>query len=177
MTTPLPPLTALIHGDSRLAAEALRFVAREYEAIGRRLAGVLEHEEPRPDRARCDMILEELSAGRRIAISEDRGPLARGCRLDTAAMAEAIQLVSRALREGPDLLLLNKFGKTEAEGGGFRPLIGQALELGVPVLIAVPLRNLDAWRNFAGGMGREIHLTEAGGKVSPIHPAAERPGA
>ncbi len=122
---------------------------------GRRsLAGVLGTcaAPPRPCALRHDP--GGIVPGARIAISEDRGPLARGCRLDAHEMARAIALVSDTLRERPQLLMLNKFGKAEAEGGGFRPLIAAALEQGVPVLIAVPLRNLDAWRNFAGGWGR-----------------------
>ncbi|MBS7792680.1 DUF2478 domain-containing protein [Roseococcus sp. SDR] len=171
-------LTALVHADSARAAQVMRAVAQRVEAAGRSLAGVLEHALPRPGRTRCDMILEELSQGARIAISQDRGPLARGCRLDAHEMARAIALVSDTLRERPQLLMLNKFGKAEAEGGGFRPLIAAALEQGVPVLIAVPLRNLDAWRNFAGGLGQEIGLDDADAWLDglcPRMPAAEGP--
>jgi hypothetical protein len=46
-------------------------------------------------------------------------------------------------------ILLNKFGKTESEGGGFRCVISDALTLGIPVVIGVPRRNLAAWRDYA----------------------------
>ena len=36
---------------------------------------------------------------------------------------------------------------------------GPAIDRGVPVLIAVPYRNIDPWRAFAGDLAREIHLT------------------
>jgi nucleoside-triphosphatase THEP1 len=156
-----PLITALVYADSALADQALRRVVREWEAMGHRLAGVVQRDAPRAGRNHCDMTLEELSTGVAIEISQDRGPHARGCRLDTGEMARAIHLASVALLRGADLLVLNKFGKTEAEGGGFRALIGEAVERGVPVLIAVPYRNIDPWRAFAGDLAREIHLTDA----------------
>lgn len=154
-------ITALVYTDSALADQALRRVVRRYEAAGRRLAGVVQRDSPRAGRTGCDMTLEELSTGTAIGISQDRGAHARGCRLDLGEMARAMHLVSAALLASPDLLVLNKFGKTEAEGGGFRALIAKAMEQGVPVLIGVPYRNLDQWRIFAGDMAREIHLAGA----------------
>lgn len=152
------PITALIYTDAAAADRALRGVARRFHATDRRLAGIVQRDEPRADRVGCDMILEELSSGQSIAISQDRGPHARGCRLDLGELLRAMQLVAAALEQKPDLLILNKFGKTEAEGGGFRDLIVQAINAGVPVLIAVPCRNLDSWRVFAGELARELHI-------------------
>ncbi len=159
MTTHAPPITALVYAETALADQALRRIVRQSEAAGHRLAGVIQRDTPRAGRSGCDMTLEELSTGITIGISQDRGPHARGCRLDLGEMTKAIQLASTALRASPDLLVLNKFGKTEVEGGGFRGLIAEAIEQGVPVLIAVPYRNIDPWRAFVGNLGREIHLT------------------
>lgn len=58
-----------------------------------------------------------------------------------------------------ELLVLCKFGKTEAEGGGFRTLIARAFELSVPVLIGVPVVNLASFREFSAGLAREIELS------------------
>ena len=159
MISDVPLITALIYADSALADKALRRTVRQFEAAGRRLAGVVQRDTQRAGRTGCDMTLEELSTGTAIEISQDRGPHARCCRLDLGEMTRAIQLASMALRGAPDLLVLNKFGKTEVEGGGFRALIAEAIDRGVPVLIAVPYRNIDPWRAFAGNLAREIHLT------------------
>jgi hypothetical protein len=70
--------------------------------------------------------------------------------------------VRASLEEKPDLVILNKFGKTEAEGGGFRPLIADAIEAGLPMLIGVPWRNIESWRLFAGPLSREFHLEAVG---------------
>ncbi|MGK3946480.1 DUF2478 domain-containing protein, partial [Streptomyces caeruleatus] len=54
------------------------------------------------------------------------------------------------------LLVLNKFGKIEAEGGGMCGVMAKALERGIPVVIGVPARNLEAWRNFADEFATEL---------------------
>ncbi|MDB5595092.1 MAG: hypothetical protein JWM36_2053, partial [Hyphomicrobiales bacterium] len=92
----------------------------------------------------------------RIALFEDRGAGARGCRLDESALAQATANVEESLELRPDLLVLSKFGKVECDGGGFRVLIANAIVRGVPVVIGVPRRNLDAWRTFAGEFAVEL---------------------
>ncbi|WP_370654107.1 DUF2478 domain-containing protein [Pseudotabrizicola sp.] len=49
-----------------------------------------------------------------------------------------------------DVLIVNKFGKREAEGRGLVPVIAEALEMGLPVLIGVNGLNLAAFLAFAG---------------------------
>lgn len=152
------PITALIYSDSDAADQALRDIAVTLMERGCKLAGLVQHNTPRPGRSRCDMILEELASGDLLGISQDRGPLARGCALDVDQLLKAMQIVRAALAERPELVILNKFGKTEAEGAGFRPLIAEAIEAGLPLLIAVPWRNIESWRNFTGDLAREIDL-------------------
>jgi hypothetical protein len=48
------------------------------------------------------------------------------------------------------VLIVNKFGKREAEGKGLVPVIVEALEMGLPVLIAVNGLNFAAFLAFAG---------------------------
>lgn len=49
-----------------------------------------------------------------------------------------------------DLLVVNKFGKHEAEGRGFRTVIADAIALDIPVLVGVNALNLEAFQEFAG---------------------------
>lgn len=152
-----PRILAITYSSSDLAADILRRLAARLTSGGTSCAGFIQRDEPpRPGRSRCDMIIECLSTGERLKISEDRGPLARGCRLDVSVLATALVRARTAIRNGPDVLIINKFGKTEAEGGGFRPLIADAFELGIPVLVAVPWRNIESWRDFAGDLSTEL---------------------
>ena len=155
-----PTITALVYTDSAAADAALRDLALDLMGRGLRLAGLVQLNQARPGRSRCDMVLEELASGKHVPISQDRGPLARGCALDIGQLLTAMQLVRAQLEDEPDLVILNKFGKTEAEGGGFRDLIAEAIEAGIPVLIAVPWRNIESWRIFTGGASREIAVED-----------------
>lgn len=154
-----PQITALIYTDSDAADRLLRAIAFLLLERGHRLAGLVQHNRPRAGRSRCDMVLEDIGGGALVPISQDRGPHARGCALDNGQLLAAMQLVQAAVLTNPDLVILNKFGKTESEGGGFRALIAEVIAAGLPLLIAVPWRNIESWRLFAGDLGKEIILS------------------
>jgi nucleoside-triphosphatase THEP1 len=114
-----------------------------------RLAGTVQSNIERPNRRKCDMDLIVLPDGPIVRISEDRGDLARGCMLDSGALEQTVVAVQQRLA-GAEVLIVNKFGKREAEGRGLVPVIAEALELGLPVLIGVNGLNLAAFLAFAG---------------------------
>lgn len=139
-----------------VADRVLADLARDLLAAGWPLAGVVQHNvERRPDRM-CDMELHVLGHDHVVRISQDLGAGARGCRLDAGGLEMAVGLVEAALDAGPALMILNKFGKSEAEGRGFRHVIGRALAADVPVLTAVNRANLDAFLAFSDGMAEVV---------------------
>ncbi|MCB8836317.1 DUF2478 domain-containing protein [Aurantimonas sp. VKM B-3413] len=154
------PITAIVYADGAAFEAFLKDAAYRMTAAGLRLAGLVQHSEARPGRAKCDMYLQDLATGRLAGISEDRGPEARGCVLDTDRLARICEAAETALSADTDLLVLCKFGKTEAEGGGFRGLIARALDLDVPVVIGVPRVNLEPFRAFAADLAREIDAAD-----------------
>jgi nucleoside-triphosphatase THEP1 len=98
----------------------------------------------------CDMDVSVLPNGPILRISQDLGTAARGCRLDPTALETAVGLVETRLKAGADLLIINKFGKHEADGRGFRTVIAEAIGLGIPVLVGVNALNLEAFQSFVG---------------------------
>ena len=114
------------------------------------------------DRHPCDLLIEDLTTGDVTPIAEHRGRQARGCKLDVGLLTELAQGVVTGVRSGgARLLVINKFGKTEAEGGGLRDAIAEAVERDIPVLVGVPMRNLDQFRAFAGPLAVELPVGEA----------------
>jgi hypothetical protein len=105
------------------------------------------------------MVLEDLASGRRIEASEQRGPLARGCRLDTSALEEAVGLALASLNPRTEVVLVNRFGKREAEGRGFRPLIAEAVALQIPVIVGLNQAHAEAWQVFCGGDGVRLEAS------------------
>ncbi len=128
----------------------LHRLASQLAARGLRCCGTVQINSERADSGPCDMDVQVLPTGPVLRISQDLGPSARGCRLDPAALETAVGLVSASLADGADLLIVNKFGKHEAEGRGFRTVIAEALALGIPVIVGVNGFNLPAFEAFAG---------------------------
>lgn len=91
-------------------------------------------------------------------ISQRLGTLSRGCRLDPQGLESAAGEVAAALAAEPaaELLLINKFGKQEVDGRGFRPVIAEALLRDLPVLTAVNAKNLPAFLAFAEGLAEPV---------------------
>lgn len=136
-------------------------VAAALRDRGVAVAGVVQVNEDAGAGRPCHMDLYVLGGVEMIRISQDLGALSQGCRLDTAALERAVGLVSAAVEAGPAVLIVNRFGKQEADGRGFRPLIGEALAAGVPVLVAVTAEHLAAFEAFADGMGQRLELCHA----------------
>ncbi|WP_051074142.1 DUF2478 domain-containing protein [Rhizobium freirei] len=157
------PITAIVYSKGSDFERFLRDTTKTMMDEGMRLAGLIQHSEPRSDRTKCDMYLRDLASDELYAISEDRGREARGCALDTDRLLVACEAVGESLSDRTDLLVLSKFGKVEVEGGGFRSLIVRAMELSVPALIGVPEINLVPFREFAAGFAKEIELLDLAG--------------
>ena len=152
-------IASLPYGEGGYPDRLLEAVVRYFQNKGFRVAGVIQHDLAREGRSRCDMSLEELISGTRIALSEDRGEGASGCRIDQQGLIAAAALIEDSLDAGKvDLLVINKFGKVESEGGGFRDVIAKAAMLGIPTAIGVPLRNLDAFNMFADSLHAQVPL-------------------
>ena len=149
-------LGALVYDEQAYPDDILKRVVDRCRAGGLRLAGVVQHRSCEAGH-RCDMRLEDLATGRKTSIFAGRGHGARGCQLDEYAMLQVVAQMERELEENPKLLMLNKFGRGEAEGTGMRDLIAQSVNMGIPVLIGVPVRNLHAWREYAGELSTELH--------------------
>lgn len=121
------------------------------EAQGLRLAGTVQTNTERAGDPRCDMDVRVLPDGAVFRISQDLGRDSRGCRLDPEGLEGAVAAVSAAMAAGrPDLLVINKFGKHECLGRGFRPVIAEAVAEGVPVLVGVNAMNLPELQAFVG---------------------------
>ncbi len=159
-TVEVPGLVALTYATGEGAV--MGRVVEAARAAGLTIVGMLQKDERRPDRRRCDMTLVDLTTGLEIALSQDRGRDARGCRLDHAALEDAAGRALARLEAGPmpDLLILSKFGKREIEGHGFRQVVETAVAQGVPVLVGVTADHVEGFRAFGGGLETVVETVE-----------------
>lgn len=169
---------AIIHATTTGSLGAiLREVADHLVARGWHLAGVIQDAPAGPQDHPCDMDLRVLPSGRRVCINQNLGKGSRGCRLDGGGIeAAAASVATDVASNAPDLLIVNKFGKIEAAGRGFRPLIGDALDWGIPVIVGVNDLDRADLEAFTCGMGA-IVATETARIVSWAETARRRSAA
>ena len=153
-THPTIALAAVRHSGGHEIDRLISAIASELKRKGYRVGGLVQSNRAAAGDCRCDMLLEELTTGQLHPISQQLGPGASGCRLDVAALAQVVAQVDASLRDGLDVLVLNKFGKQEAEGGGLRDAIANAVDSGIPVLVGLNQAYDSAWRQFCGGEGQ-----------------------
>lgn len=145
------PLGVMVYERGPQADDVLAQVAAVLSSEGYRIGGAVQSSVHRPGRRKCDMYLHNVLSGEEILISLYRGNEARGCRLDPDAFVRVCLWGEQALAAGVDLLVVNKFGKEEAQGRGLRSVIAEALVAGTPVILGVSTLNLPDFEAFAGG--------------------------
>lgn len=127
-------------------------LANNLATRGLKVGGVVQINTDRIDGGSCDMDVQVLPDGPVMRISQNLGRSARGCRLNPAALESAVGLVSASLVRGADVLIINKFGKHEVQGRGFREVIAEALAMDVPVVVGLNVLNSPDFEDFSGGL-------------------------
>jgi hypothetical protein len=148
---------AALQGTSSAQIQALlsNFATR-VALKGHEVAGVVELVAARPNGGCRTFSLRDLSTGAIISISQNLGPGSTACNLDTSGLAQACAAVERAIALGPDVVILSKFGKQEAERGGLADAFRAAVAAGLPVVTAVSPSVAEAWRTFAGPLSEYV---------------------
>lgn len=108
-----------------------------------------------------DMVLVDVHTGKPYLVSQRLGRGSGSCRSDPQGFARASRVLRDALAQSPDLVVCNRFGGLEIEGGGFSAELLELMSRGVPLLTVVATPYLEAWQRFTGGA-----------EVLPAQPAA-----
>jgi hypothetical protein len=93
-----------------------------------------------------------LPDGEVVGLASDDSSHGVGCRLDSDRLAGLAVRLAAAIEDGADLVIINRFGRSEAGGKGLIDLVPLALDADIPVLIAVPEQRFAAWIRFSEGM-------------------------
>jgi len=142
---------AIIHGRKGMTDVLLADFAQELTRRGFRVGGVVQRNLDAGENCACTMEMVDLANGESIRISQNLGAGSTSCRVDPAGLAEAASRLRKALDGRPDLVVVNKFGGLEKEGGGLADELLWAMAEGLPVLTSVAARHIDEWLEFCGG--------------------------
>ena len=145
-----PTLAAVIYDEGDPVDALFAQLRAALEARGLKVGGVAQ--------TPCAETIHavHIDSGRTFDLMQNLGACASGCRLDSGALAEVAGLLAQSLAKRPDLLLISRFGRAEAEGGGFLAEIGAAAASGQPTLVGVARKRAADWRAYAGEFACEL---------------------
>jgi hypothetical protein len=151
MHDPLTGSIGALQGASTFEVQGIlaSFAGKRLKA-GLRVAGVVEIAEPSSEGACGPLALREIGTGAMFPIMQDLGSSSTACRLDSAGLAAACGAVLQTIEQGVDVVILSKFGKLEASGGGLLDCFAAAAVAGVPCITGVAPALSQPFLDFAG---------------------------
>lgn len=149
-------LAAIEIQEGQSSSTILDAVAQALKAEGIVVAGYLQRELSQQGDTVSDTVLEDIETGEQFSIMQALGASAASCRLDTGALADIAGRTIGRLERPTDILILNRFGKAEAEGHGLRAALERAISRDIPVLTLVESTYLKVWRDYVGDMAASL---------------------
>lgn len=125
-------------------------------ATGLRLGGLIQVMSGIRGSRAASITAVDLRSGRRFEIWEGPGAHESDCRLDERRLADTVPMILAAIDERVDLVVVNRFGRAESQGGGLVTCISAAVSAGIPVLTAVREPYLAPWRAYHGDLATSL---------------------
>ena len=150
---PLPP-AALVYPTGNAEALPLAGFAEELKARGFRVGGLVQTIERDAEGYKQSITGIDVGTGETTILARYQGDrrVDANCGFDVAALAAATRAVRGAMANDADLIVIEKFGRHEGEGGGLRDEILGALAAGIPTVTAVSSTVLGEWSAMLGGL-------------------------
>ncbi|HEX3574483.1 MAG TPA: DUF2478 domain-containing protein [Rhodopila sp.] len=138
--------------ESSVEVDAIMTTAVAYiRARGITVGGLLQRFGERLPNGKNRMWVDDIVTGQSIRLDLPRGAHARACIVDPDALAQAACMLRRTIEARPGLIVVNRFGHAEADGGGMRAEIADAIFSGATVLLAARISYREALEAFLGG--------------------------
>jgi molybdate transport system ATP-binding protein len=152
--TPEPDAAAkvgvLLYDTSVEVDAILTSAVEQLRGCGATVGGLLQRFGEQLPNGKYRMWVDDIITGQSIRLDKPRGAGASACILDPDALAQAGCMLRRITEAPPDLIIVNRFGRAEANGGGMRPEIADAIYSGAAVLISARFTYLEALEGFLG---------------------------
>lgn len=157
MTLSSSPMLAAVHYTRGYDVSAvLMDVIVRLREEGALIGGLLQQPESLGS-AKCLMLdLVDLRSGDRARITQNRGKESRGCKLDEEGLISLSHCIDTAIGDRVDLVVISRFGRTEAAGHGLLACFSDVVCAGIPLLTAVREPYVDRWREFHGGVAVDL---------------------
>jgi nucleoside-triphosphatase THEP1 len=144
-------LAALVYGQPDEPDRLLQEFVQDLTSRGHRVVGLIQ------TRLRDGgAAVTVLPTGETIPLAPARGSILHSSRPGPCDLAQAAARIDLLIESGADLVIINRFGKLEAEGMGLVAEIARALSVDIPVVVAVPEFRFSEWLSFCRGMGVKL---------------------
>lgn len=154
------PLAAILLRSDASAEPLFDATVAILKSQGVRVGGYVQREYPAPAGHDAEVVAEDIETGETFAIMQPRGGAGSGCRLDPGVLADVAGRALTRLDGDIDILVLNRFGRTETEGSGLRAVYEKAIERGLPVLTSVKPEHVKGWNAYTGEMSTLLPFDE-----------------
>jgi hypothetical protein len=152
---PLSPIGVILHSDDAKVEELLANFALAAQARGVDVGGVFQRDIGEgPVKARMELV--DIRCGQTFPISQNLGGGSTSCRVDPTGLAAASHVLRREIERPASLLVVSKFGKLEAEGGGFADEMFDAVAAGIPLLTSLAARFTPQWQAATDNAGEML---------------------
>lgn len=149
----------VVGGRTEGCAALLAAFAVRRKAEGVRVGGIIQRPQQQGERSR--LVLEDIETGALIPLTQDLGSGSTACSLDPGQLMAGAMVIRRGIEAGVELILVNKFARLEAEGGGLLAEIYEAIAAGIPLLITIAPDYLSQWAMLSGAVGTRLAPEEA----------------
>lgn len=151
--TASPPIAAIVHGERGSVDALLADFAFSLARSGVRVRGLVQQSQ---GGSKAGTQLVDLLTGDRYPLFQNLGSASTACSIDPGSIATASTVLRQALTAQPDLVVVNRFGGLEANGGGFAAEMLALMADGVPLVTVVADEYQLDWRFFTGRAGVEL---------------------
>lgn len=141
---------AVVLQDGVSSEALLRAFTAWAAARGLSLGGLVQRGGRADKSGDAEIVMVDLGTGATIPIMQKLGRDAI-CAIDTGAIATASMVLRRAIADRPDVVVVNKFGYLEADGGGLIDEMLAVMAEGLPLVTTVADKRVAAWLDRCGG--------------------------
>lgn len=152
----VPRLAALRYEKSFDVSTVLSQAIARLRKQGITVGGLLQEAESGGSEPCAILQVVDLRSGQKARITQNRGKEARGCKLDEQGLVALSHCLDQAIDDRVDLVVVSRFGRAEAAGGGLLASFTAAVCAGVPLLTAVREPYLERWAAFHGGLAVDL---------------------
>lgn len=157
---PNPPIAGIVYERGALIRDVMKAFVRELQVTGINVHGILQ-EAPKdldPAALGCGVDAIDIKTGNHVALVRPTQYELDNkiCSLDVSQLAEASMILRRAQADHADIIVVEKFGKHEKDGGGLSDELMAVMAENIPTLVSVPQDEQASWERFTGGLGATL---------------------